>query len=98
MSAWVMRTLGSLKTSKQILVGFALETENEKENALKKLKGKNADYIILNSLKDKAAGFGYSTNKITIFDKEENEFSFETKSKEKVAEDIINTILNTQHA
>ncbi|MCY7291177.1 MAG: bifunctional phosphopantothenoylcysteine decarboxylase/phosphopantothenate--cysteine ligase CoaBC, partial [Ferruginibacter sp.] len=89
----ILKKLGTLKTSKQLLVGFALETENEKENALKKLKSKNADYIILNSLNDKGAGFGYSTNKITIFDKEENEFSFETKSKQEVAEDIINTIL-----
>ena len=93
----ILKKLGTLKTAKQILVGFALETQNEKENALKKLESKNADYIILNSLNDEGAGFGYSTNKITIFDTEGIEFSFEKKSKEKVAEDIINTILKKQY-
>ncbi len=89
----ILKKLGNLKTSSQILVGFALETNNEKENALQKLQRKNADYIILNSLNDKGAGFGYDTNKITIFDKAGVESSFEMKSKEKVAVDIINTIL-----
>lgn len=89
----ILKQLGNLKCNNQILVGFALETNNEKENALKKLNHKNADYIILNSLNDKGAGFGYGTNKITIFDKEGIESSFEMKSKEKVATDIINTIL-----
>jgi phosphopantothenoylcysteine decarboxylase / phosphopantothenate---cysteine ligase len=89
----ILKKLGELKTDKQVLVGFALETENEKENALKKIKNKNADFIVLNSLKDAGAGFGYSTNKITIFDKAENEYSFDTKSKEAVAVDILNTIL-----
>ena len=93
----ILKKLGTLKTAKQLLVGFALETQNEKENALKKLESKNADYIILNSLNDEGAGFGYSTNKITIFDTEGIEFSFEKKSKEKVAEDIINTILKKQY-
>ncbi len=89
----ILKKLGTLKKAKQILVGFALETNHEKEYALEKLKQKNADYIILNSLKDKGAGFGHSTNKITIFDKEGVESSFEMKSKENVANDIINTIL-----
>jgi phosphopantothenoylcysteine decarboxylase / phosphopantothenate---cysteine ligase len=92
-TADILKKLGELKTDKQLLVGFALETEHEKENALKKIKNKNADFIVLNSLKDDGAGFGHDTNKITIFDKEGNEFLFETKSKEKVAVDIINTIL-----
>jgi phosphopantothenoylcysteine decarboxylase / phosphopantothenate---cysteine ligase len=96
-TADILKKLGELKTNKQLVVGFALETENEKENALKKIKNKNADFIVLNSLKDAGAGFGHDTNKITIFDKEENEFSFETKSKEKVAVDIINTILKKEH-
>jgi phosphopantothenoylcysteine decarboxylase / phosphopantothenate---cysteine ligase len=96
-TADILKKLGELKTNKQLVVGFALETENEKENALKKLKSKNADFIVLNSLKDAGAGFGHDTNKITIFDKAENEFSFETKSKEKVAVDIINTILKKEH-
>ena len=90
----ILKSLGSIKTPSQILVGFALETENEKENALKKLANKNADYIILNSLNDKEAGFGLDTNKITIFDKLGNEFDFEAKSKTAVASDIINTIFN----
>ncbi len=89
----ILKQLGQLKTDKQILVGFALETADEENNAIKKIKDKNADFIILNSLNDEGAGFGYSTNKITIFDKAFNKFSFEIKSKEAVAVDIINTIL-----
>jgi phosphopantothenoylcysteine decarboxylase / phosphopantothenate---cysteine ligase len=96
-TADILKKLGELKTDKQLLVGFALETENERENALKKINSKNADFIVLNSLRDAGAGFGHGTNKITIFDKEENEFLFDTKSKEKVAVDIINTILKKQH-
>jgi phosphopantothenoylcysteine decarboxylase / phosphopantothenate---cysteine ligase len=88
----ILKTLGTKKRNNQILVGFALETENEKENALKKLKNKNADFIILNSMNDAGAGFGHSTNKITIFDKHGNEFLFDTKSKDEVALDIINKI------
>ena len=94
----ILKKLGQLKTGEQILVGFALETENENANALKKLTDKNADYIILNSLKDEGAGFGHSTNKITIFGKGGKLYSFEKKTKEKVATDIIDTILNKQHA
>ncbi len=89
----ILKKMGDLKSKNQILVGFALETENEKGNALKKLKAKNADFIILNSMNDEGAGFGYNTNKITIFDKEGNEHVFETKLKEEVAHDIIQTIL-----
>ncbi len=84
---------GELKSNKQTLVGFALETENEKENALNKLSKKNADILVLNSLKDEGAGFGHSTNKITIFDKKGNEYAFPAKSKNEVAADIINTII-----
>ncbi len=89
----ILKKLGELKKENQILIGFALETENEKENALKKMKNKNADFIVLNSLRDAGAGFGLNTNKITIFDKAGNEFSFDTKSKEEVAKDILNTII-----
>jgi phosphopantothenoylcysteine decarboxylase / phosphopantothenate---cysteine ligase len=89
----ILRKLGTLKTEKQILVGFALETENEKENALKKLAAKNADFIILNSMKDVGAGFGHNSNKITIFDKKGGEQLFDLKSKTEVAKDIVNTIL-----
>ena len=89
----ILKSLGEVKTEKQILVGFALETTDEKNNALKKLSDKNADFIILNSLNDEGAGFGYNTNKITIFDKAQNIFAFDKKSKDAVASDIINTIL-----
>ena len=89
----ILSRAGELKSGKQILVGFALETENEKANALDKLSKKNADLIILNSLKDEGAGFGYSTNKITIFDKNGKEYNFPLKSKKEVAADIINTII-----
>ena len=84
---------GQLKSKSQTLVGFALETDNEKANAIKKLKAKNADMIVLNSLSDEGAGFGYDTNKITIFDKNNNEFQFPAKTKRQVAADIVNTII-----
>jgi len=88
----ILKNLGEKKKKHQVLVGFALETSNEKENALKKLEQKNADMIVLNSLNEEGAGFGFDTNKITIFDKGGKEFNFETKSKNEVAKDIIDTI------
>jgi len=94
----ILKTLGERKTKKQVLVGFALETTNEKKNALEKLKKKNADLIILNSLKDREAGFGRDTNKITIFEKGGKEFQFETKSKQEVAKDIVDTIIQLFYA
>jgi phosphopantothenoylcysteine decarboxylase/phosphopantothenate--cysteine ligase len=84
---------GQSKTKNQTVVGFALETNNEKANAIEKLKAKNADMIILNSLKDERAGFGYDTNKITIFDKNNKEYQFPAKTKKQVATDIVNTII-----
>ncbi len=93
----ILKALGEQKT-KQLLVGFALETNNEKEYALKKLQTKNADFIILNSLNDAGAGFGHDTNKITIFDRQGNEYAFGIKSKKEVAADIVNTILKSIHA
>ncbi len=78
--------------ARQFLVGFALETNNEEENALKKLKKKNLDAIVLNSLQDKGAGFQSETNKITIFDKEGKKEVFSLKSKEEVARDILKYI------
>jgi phosphopantothenoylcysteine decarboxylase / phosphopantothenate---cysteine ligase len=81
--------LGKLKRKDQFLVGFALETEDEKENAQQKLRNKNFDLIVLNSLNDKGAGFGYDTNKISILDKNNNLSNFELKSKKLVALDII---------
>ncbi len=94
----ILKSLGERKTSKQLLVGFALETNNEKQYALKKLQTKNADMIVLNSLNDTGAGFGHDTNKITIFDKQGNEYPFSTKPKKEVAKDIVNTIIKLLHA
>jgi phosphopantothenoylcysteine decarboxylase/phosphopantothenate--cysteine ligase len=94
----ILKTLGGLKTPNQVLVGFALETNNEKENALNKLSSKNADMIVLNSLQDEGAGFGYDTNKITIFDKSGRSYPFGIKSKKEVAIDIVNTIIQQFYA
>ncbi|MGZ4054637.1 MAG: bifunctional phosphopantothenoylcysteine decarboxylase/phosphopantothenate--cysteine ligase CoaBC [Bacteroidia bacterium] len=85
--------LGKIKRSKQILVGFALETENETANAKAKIKKKNLDLIILNSLNDKGAGFKGDTNKIAIIDKYNKIVNFELKSKAEVAKDIVKAIL-----
>lgn len=90
----ILKYLGSIKKEGQLLIGFALETTDEKNNALKKLTEKNADLIVLNSLNDNGAGFGYDTNKITIFDKSGKEYHFSTKTKTAVAVDIVNTIIN----
>ena len=89
----ILKELGSIKKEKQLLIGFALETNNEKEYALKKLSSKNADMIVLNSLNDNGAGFGHDTNKITIFTRKGKEYSFDTKTKKEVATDIVNTII-----
>lgn len=89
----ILKELGHSKKPNQVVVGFALETNNEKEFALEKLKTKNADMIILNSLKDEGAGFGHETNKITIFDKGGTAVNFETKSKSAVAKDIVDTLI-----
>jgi phosphopantothenoylcysteine decarboxylase/phosphopantothenate--cysteine ligase len=94
----ILKSLGDQKKNGQILVGFALETTNEKENALKKLEGKNADLIVLNSLNDEGAGFGYDTNKITIFEKNGQQLDFERKPKQQVAKDIVDRIVNLLHA
>ncbi len=90
----IAASLGKLKNSKQILIGFALETDMEFDNAVKKLKSKNLDCIVLNSLNDKGAGFGYDTNKITIIDKNNKSFTFDLKSKVEVANDIVDYIAN----
>lgn len=87
----ILASLGEIK-KKQLLVGFALETENEIENAKKKLIKKNLDFIVLNSLNDAGAGFGSNTNKITIIDKNEQFESFELKDKTEVAKDIFNIL------
>lgn len=89
----ILATLGQLKKARQILVGFALETQNEEEHAKAKLSRKNLDLIVLNSLNDKGAGFKMDTNKITIFNKNSEKTVFQTKSKTEVAVDICNEIL-----
>lgn len=88
----ILATLGEKKKN-QFLIGFALETENELEHAKGKIKKKNLDLIVLNSLNDKGAGFGHATNKVTFIDKNFNEFQMDLKSKEAVAQDIVNIII-----
>ena len=83
----------SEKKKSQFVVGFALETNNELENAIKKRKKKSLDLIVLNSLNDKGAGFAHNTNKITIIGKDNNITKFELKSKQEVAKDILNQII-----
>lgn len=85
----IAAALGKLKKSNQVMVGFALETNDEVEHAKGKLERKNLDFIVLNSLNDKGAGFRHDTNKITIIDKE-NVIEFPLKNKKEVATDIIN--------
>lgn len=85
----IAAAIGEIKRPNQIFIGFALETDNERENAIKKLKKKNLDYIVLNSLKDNGAGFSVDTNKVTIIDKQTNITSIELKSKREVAVDIV---------
>jgi len=93
----ILASLGKQKTN-QFLVGFALETNNELENAISKLKRKNLDLIVLNSLQDEGAGFKKSTNKITLIDQQENVTEFGLKSKIEVAQDIFNEIVKKLHA
>jgi len=88
----IAAALGKMKKQNQIIVGFALETNDELENAQKKLLSKNMDFIVLNSLNDEGAGFGYDTNKITIIDRNNTVDNFELKSKNEVAKDILDKI------
>jgi phosphopantothenoylcysteine decarboxylase/phosphopantothenate--cysteine ligase len=85
--------LGRKKNPEQLLIGFALETNNAESNARDKLKRKNLDFIVLNSLADKGAGFGGDTNKVTIFGADNKIVHFELKSKQEVAKDIIELTL-----
>ncbi len=90
----IAEALGKLKSDKQLLAGFALETNDELENARHKLQKKNLDFIVLNSLNDAGAGFRVDTNKITIIDKNNNQQTFELKSKREVAADIVEKIIS----
>lgn len=90
----ILATLGKQKIDNQYLVGFALETENELENAKTKLKNKNADFIVLNSLKNDGAGFQCTTNLVTIIDKLGNISTGELKDKKEVAVDIVSYLVD----
>ncbi len=94
----ILKSLGEKKVHGQVLVGFALETNNEKQNAIEKLERKNADMIVMNSLNDAGAGFGHNTNKITIFQKGGKEIAFGIKSKDDVARDIVDILIKTYYA
>ncbi len=85
----ILKTMGGRKKAHQMLVGFALETNNEIENATRKLNSKNLDFIVLNSMREKGAGFKHATNRITILDKYNKITKFELKSKDEVALDIL---------
>lgn len=89
----IAATLGQTKKSSQVLVGFALETNDEEANALKKIVKKNLDFIVLNSLKDSGAGFKHDTNKIAIINKNGQRTDFGLKPKREVAADIIDSTL-----
>ena len=93
----ILESLGNIK-KQQFLVGFALETNNELENAKGKLKRKNLNLIVLNSLNDKGAGFKSETNKVTFIDDKENITEFQLKSKADVAKDLLNEIIKQIHA
>ena len=88
----IAQELGKRKKTKQFLVGFALETNNEFTNAQGKLEKKNFDFIVLNSLADKGAGFGYDTNKVSIIERNGTVTNYELKSKQDVAKDIADQI------
>ena len=94
----ILKSLGEKKSGNQVLVGFALETNNERAYALDKLKNKNADMVVMNSLNDKGAGFGTDTNKISIFDKSGKEFNYELMSKKEAAKNIVDTIIQLYYA
>ena len=93
----IAATLGKIKRRNQILVGFALETNNEDQNALLKLERKNLDLIILNSLNDKGSGFKYDTNQIKILDKTGVIFTSGLKQKKEIAVDIVNKIIDAEN-
>lgn len=91
----ILKWCGEHKSKKQFLVGFALETENEIENARKKIRSKHLDLIVLNSLNDKGAGFAYDTNKVTLIGSNNKLARFELKSKQAVATDILDAVAKT---
>jgi len=92
----ILKELGRIKKKGQVLIGFALETNNVIENAIQKLHNKNLDLIVLNSLKDAGAGFGYTTNKVTLIDKYEVIKALDLKLKSEVAKDIADKVIALQ--
>ncbi|WP_448700641.1 bifunctional phosphopantothenoylcysteine decarboxylase/phosphopantothenate--cysteine ligase CoaBC [Mucilaginibacter sp. AW1-3] len=94
----ILKTLGQSKQPGQILVGFALETNDEEQNAIEKLHKKNLDFIVLNSLNDAGAGFKTDTNKITIIDRDLHKIVYDLKTKDEAAADICNKIIELIHA
>jgi phosphopantothenoylcysteine decarboxylase/phosphopantothenate--cysteine ligase len=94
----ILKALGGQKKKGQVLAGFALESARGKEYALDKLRTKNADLIVLNSLSDEGAGFGFDTNKITIFEKDGRELNYERKPKQQVAADIVDRVVKILYA
>lgn len=94
----IAASLAAQKHNGQIMVGFALETEDETNNAIKKLESKKFDLIVLNSLNDNGAGFGHNTNKITIINKKHEAISFDLKKKKEVAKDIVGAIIKNSEA
>ena len=93
----IAAALGAVKKKKQVLVGFALETDNELQNAQDKMERKNLDLIVLNSLQDKGAGFRVDTNKVTIIDRHNGLTAYDTKSKREVAEDIVEKVIKLKN-
>jgi phosphopantothenoylcysteine synthetase/decarboxylase len=92
----IAASLGRIKRPDQIVAGFALETDEERSNALSKLKKKNLDFIVLNSLRDSGSGFQYNTNKISILDNKGEILEFGLKPKKEVAIDIVNKLIEMQ--
>jgi len=90
----IAKHLGSIKKENQRLVGFALETNNEIENSKQKLSSKNLDFIVLNSLNEKGAGFKHDTNKVSIFFNDGKVIPFEMKLKKDVAHDIVDALVS----
>lgn len=93
----ILKAMGEVKRDNQFLVGFALETNNENAYAIGKLESKNADMIVLNSLRDANAGFGFDTNQVTIFDRNGNNYPIALASKKDIAGEIVHLIINKIH-
>jgi phosphopantothenoylcysteine decarboxylase/phosphopantothenate--cysteine ligase len=89
----IAKALGQMKKQGQVMVGFALETNDEENHAKEKLQKKNLDFIVLNSLQDEGAGFQHNTNKVTLIDKD-SMTCFPLKSKKEVAKDIVNKLVS----